>query len=261
MAVPAKNALDPFRAIISVINGSDMLRRAASAAGLRVDLTLNERDDYSHETRIRALTPRIFVAYDALNDDDRLVAAQAVFSAIAARDQGVADRVVEALARIGWEVRGANIVAARPDLREMFFPAGSPWDAFVVLRDLFAEAQHELLIVDPYCDGKVFQILAGRNLNAALRVRILCFQNAANVSAEATMFVQQHPTVTIEVRRNHDFHDRFVVLDGATCIHVGSSLNHAGTRAFMVSKVEDEQNRASLLTQLQTSWNNGAPVP
>jgi hypothetical protein len=35
--------------------------------------------------------------------------------------------------------------------REMFFPAGSPWDAFVVLRDAFAEAQAELLIVDRYC--------------------------------------------------------------------------------------------------------------
>src|ERR1051325_3481256 len=133
MATPPRQFLDPFRAILSVINGSDMLRRSAAAAGLRFDLTLNERDDVSHETRIRALTPRILAAYDGLDDEQRLTAAQAMLGAVAERDAAVAQRAADALSRIGWRVVDGNIVVATTDLREMFFPSGSQWDAFVAL--------------------------------------------------------------------------------------------------------------------------------
>lgn len=119
--MPPRIALDPFRALISVINGVDMLRRVVSAAGLAFDMTLEEGRIWSQETTIRAFTPRIFAAYDALNDQDKMIAAQAAHGAMRVRDQGVADRATEALARIGWQVQGATIVVARPDLREVFF--------------------------------------------------------------------------------------------------------------------------------------------
>ena len=37
----------------------------------------------------------------------------------------------------------------------------------------------------------------------------------------------QRPGVTIEVRRTKDFHDRFIVVDGKTCVQVGASIKDA----------------------------------
>jgi len=78
---PKRTALDPFRALIGVLErrgNSDTLRAAANSAGLVFDPSLSNRDAYSHTTRIRALVPRILAAYDSLEEQDQLSVARAV---------------------------------------------------------------------------------------------------------------------------------------------------------------------------------------
>ena len=128
----------------------------------------------------------------------------------------------------------------------MFFPKDSPWDAFVVLRDILAEARHSVTVIDAYCDATIFKMLASRSLEK-LRVRVLSSKHADALAAEAKAFTGQHPGIIIEIRRTKDFHDRFVVIDGDTCIHIGASVKDAGKTAFMVSRVEDPQNRDAIL--------------
>lgn len=244
---------DPFRVIVGLVEESDTLVRIANAAGLRFDLTLTEREAGAHKTRVRALLPRIVAAYESLNDAARLVAARAAAAELSSVAATWRDRVFEALARVGWELRDQELVVVAPEVREMFFPRGSQWDAYVVLRDVLAEAKADLVIVDAYCDGSIFAMLAGRDL-AKLAVRILCSQYAKAVAAEAKAFVAQHPGVSVEVRQTKDFHDRFIVVDGVACVHVGASIKDAGKTAFMVSRVEDEENRDVLLASIMKSW-------
>ena len=250
-----KRDLDPFRVIIGVVatkRNSDLLLGVAAAAGLRFDTSLSESADYSHTTRIRALMPRILQAYEALDESSAIAASDAVLAALA-NNPSLANDVSNALQRVGWDVVDSHLVAAEPQLREIFFPKGSRWDAHVVLRDLFAEAERELQVVDAYCDGTVLKLLAARN-ERPLAVGILCHKYAQGLAAEATAFCSQFPGWMIEVRRGHDFHDRFVVIDGSTCVHVGASINGAGKTAFMVSRIEDPANRQALLGQLSASW-------
>lgn len=145
------------------------------------------------------------------------------------------------------------------DVREVFFPKGSPWDAHVVLRELFAEAECELTIVDAYADTTMFQMLSARSV-AGLTVRILCSKYAPAVSAEAARFAAQYAGVTIEVRQSRDFHDRFIVIDGKACVHVGSSLKDAGRTACMISRVEDNLTRTALLKALAEAWAGATTV-
>ena len=70
----------------------------------------------------------------------------------------------------------------------------------------------------------------------------------------------QYPDVTIHVRTTTDFHDRFIVLDGTVCVHVGASIKDAGKRACMVSRIEDSGNRDAMLRQLNESWGVGTHV-
>jgi hypothetical protein len=162
---------------------------------------------------------------------------------------------VEALALAGWRVEGDRLEVTSPELREMFFPKGSPWDAHVVLRGIFSEAKSTLTIIDSYTNGVVFQMLASRPL-AGLTVRILCGAYGPAIAAEAKTFISQYPGVAVEVRQARDFHDRFVIIDERTCVHVGASIKDAGKTGFMVSRVEDSDNVTAILGALAAAWSS-----
>lgn len=251
-----RTALDPFRALIGVLEkrgNSDRIRSAANSAGLIFDSSLSEKDAYSHTTRIRAFVPRILKAYDALDEQDQLSVARTIL--VSTHDAEI-DAILE---KIGWSVQNDDLVVKTPDVREVFFPKGSPWDAHVILQGLFAEAKHELTIIDAYADITIFLILSRRPV-AELVVHILCSKYAVALSAEATRFVAQYDGVNIEIRQSRDFHDRFIVIDANTCVHIGASIKDAGKTACMISRVEDNTTRLALLNALATAWAEATVV-
>jgi hypothetical protein len=251
-----RNQLDPIKIIVGVLatrGDSDLLVGVVNSAGIRVNLTMLEQQDYSHKTRIRALLPRIFAAYDELTSEAQLATAIVALRNFSPSYPDTKARAVEALVLAGWRVEGDRLEVTSPELREMFFPRGSPWDAPVVLRGIFNEAKTTLIIIDSYTDGTAFQMLASRPL-AGLTVRILCGASSPAVAAEARTFIAQHPGVTGEVRQSKDFHDRFVIIDDHTCVHIGASIQDAGKTAFMVSRVEDAANKDAILGALAAAW-------
>lgn len=252
------NDRDPFRVVIGLINDSDLLLRVAFAAGLQFEGILSEVEAYSHKTRFRVLAPRILAAYDSLDGGNQLKAALAAVEALRCSGFDM-DAVGDGLNKAGWELRDAGFVVRSPVTREIFFPRGSPWDAFVVLRDLFAEAQDSIVIVDPYCDTSVFHMLE-KCPRGTLDIRILCSRHADTVATGARAFMGQHKSISVQVRTTRDFHDRFIVLDGTVCVHVGASIKDAGNKACMVSRIEDSGNRDAMLRQLCKSWEAGRPV-
>lgn len=259
----SKNELDPFRAILGILTGlndSDRLTNVISSTGLRFDMSLTEAEAYSHKTRARAYQPKIINAYDLLDDQSKLAVSDAVIMALLHKQDNALPQIGDILQKIGWGISDdGKLVATTPDLREMFFPKGSPWDAFVVIRDLFAEAKAELIVVDAYCDGTVFQMLAP-NISSSLRINILCSKYASAIATEAKAFILQHPSVVIEVRQTKDYHDRFIVIDGQACVHIGASIKDAGKTAFMISRIEDQQNKDSLLLNINSSWKTATVI-
>jgi hypothetical protein len=257
----AEAQLDPFRVIVGVVvahKNSDLLLELVSATGLRFDPTLTRAEAYSHTTRVRALLPKIIAAYDELADSEALGAANGL-AAVLGNDPKVLEAARKALRPIGWDIRDSQLSVSDAAIREIFFPKGSQWDAFVVLRGVFGEANHELMVVDGYCDGTLFQYLATRSVQP-LHVNVLCGQYATTVAAEAKVFVAQYPGWKIDVRRAKDFHDRFVVVDATSCVHIGASINGAGKTAFMISRVEDQENRSALLAAISASWAKATVV-
>ena len=172
---------------------------------------------------------------------------------------GVPERMLNALHKIGWGFADDRLVVLDAEVREMFFPKGSEWDAFVAIRDVLDKARSSIMLVDPFCDSTFFGILH----SSAARpksIHLLCRKNPAALKAEAQAFGAQHK-IDIELRTSSDFHDRFLVVDQAACVHIGASINQAGSRAFMISAVEDTQNRNALIKALDEAWRNGGQVP
>lgn len=266
-----QDEFDPFRVVVSFAseaNMADTFIEVFTGAGLSFDLSLAGKDDFSHGNRIRALRPRVLAAYDQLSSEAKLAAANAATSRLLSYMEQLAHmpklqdfpaRLKDGLQKIGWDFQQGQLVTADAKVREMFFPKNSQWDAFVAIRKEIDKAKKELVLVDPYCDREFFGILQSSSAHPQ-NIRLLCRNNAAALKAEAKAFAAQFPGRNIELRTSTDFHDRFLVIDQSICVHIGASINHAGTRAFMISVVEDERNRTALIKAVNDAWNAGTPV-
>ena len=262
--------LDPFRVIMSAASetdSSDIFIETFNGGGLTFEVVLTGRDDSSHATRIRNLTPRVLQAYEGLSQEAGLAARNAVAGKFLTRMQklnhvpvykGLYQRTLDELKKVGWGFQDGRLFAVDTEVREMFFPKGSQWDAFVVIREIIDKAQNNLMLVDPFCDGAFFGIL-GSSSARPKEVQLLCRNKPDALKAEAKAFGAQHG-INIELRTSFDFHDRFLLVDDASCIHLGASINHAGSKAFMISAVEDSENRNALIKALGAAWKAGVLV-
>ena len=275
MSKDISTEFDPFRVVLSFAseaNNADWFFDTFNGIGLRFNLG---DDNSSHRNRIRALSPRVLEAYESLSQEAKLAAANSATGSFLSRIQqleqnpdylkkfpqfqGFSDRMLKNFQKIGWGFQDDQLVTLDPQIREMFFPKDSQWDAFVAIREVIDRAQNELILVDPFCDRAFFTILQSSTARPMV-VRLLCRNKPTDLKAEATLFGTQYPQMCIELRTSSDFHDRFLVVDQTTCIHIGASINHAGSRAFMISAVEDAPNRDALIKAVNEAWVTGVPV-
>jgi hypothetical protein len=115
------------------------------------------------------------------------------------------------------------------------------------------------VIVDPYLNGSIFQMLAASSC-ATLTVRLLTSKVPADFGLEGGKFQRQYPFLVTEVRRTTEFHDRFIISDDCRCWHLGASIKDAGNKTFMISEIEDEANRAALRRAFESSWCAGDAI-
>lgn len=251
--------LDPWPVVCGFLTElwSDDVVTIINKAGLRVDWTLTEEQDHSHKTRLRAYMPRILAAYERLPNDRRLVVAALVAKDLAGGDPDRSAAMSARLHEIGWSFDGERLSPGTIELEEMFFPRGSQHDAYKEIRTILQSATIELAIVDPYIDSTVFPLLSTIR---ASRIHVLTSKLSSDFAHEGRKFLGQYPQFLLEVRTTAEFHDRFVILDGARCYHLGASIKDAGNRAFMISQVQDPSNRNALLGQHHTSWSTASPV-
>ena len=62
-------------------------------------------------------------------------------------------------------------------------------------------------------------------------------------------FNEQYPT--LRVMKTQAFHDRFIILDGKTVYHIGSSIKDAGKKCFGISLIKDMGIVSDLLNRLK----------
>ena len=65
---------------------------------------------------------------------------------------------------------------------------------------------------------------------------------------ECLTFQHQYSSVRVDLRLSREFHDRFLVIDGKNCYHIGASIKDAGRKAYMINQIEDGQNAKALIT-------------
>ena len=105
-------------------------------------------------------------------------------------------------------------------------PANSEYDSIRMVSRLITQAKSELLIIDPYADVALLDILSEKA--SGVTVRLICKDRGKPTQTEITKFNRQYKGLTVSY--SDDFHDRFVLIDNAELHNLGSSVNCLGRR-------------------------------
>ena len=98
--------------------------------------------------------------------------------------------------------------------------------------------------------GDRYGVLAFTEQGVAMLSSVLKSERAAevNVAIMRTLFNAQYSN-SLTVKVSDRFHDRFLIIDKTTLIHVGASLNHLGKKCFAFSSL-DKSNIPDILAKI-----------
>jgi len=127
------------------------------------------------------------------------------------------------------------------------FYDGQIYDAFEQMKKFVRMAKTELIIIDPYFADCVLPLIAQKRQG----VSVLAVENSRNKllhAVDVAKFNAQYAN-SLTVKTSDKFHDRFLIIDKTTLIHVGASLNHLGKKCFAFSSL-DKSNIPDILAKL-----------
>jgi len=140
--------------------------------------------------------------------------------------------------------------------KQYFLSAGDVYLAKKLLLKTMKRANKSLAVVDPYLDEEIFDYI--ESLDISIDICLI-------TGTPKPMFRQLYNALktkrsNIEAKEYHLCHDRFLVLNGFEVWHLGASINGAGKKAFMISKVVDSDERNRLLSDFNAWWSNGTII-
>jgi len=145
--------------------------------------------------------------------------------------------------------------AARPK-DEFFFSARDQYRPAKQIFKILKRADFKVAIVDEYLDDEVFDYI--ESLNSSLSINLLT--GTKKPIFPVLLHALQTTGVTVEARENTQCHDRFVILDDQEVWHLGASINGIGKSAFMVNRINDEEERKRFLCDFQNWWARGGRI-
>ena len=116
-------------------------------------------------------------------------------------------------------------------------PANSEYDSIRMVSRLITQAKSELLIIDPYADVTLLDILSEKA--PGVTVRLVCKDRGKPTRSEVEKFNRQYKGLTVE--HSDDFHDRYILIDNAELHNLGSSINYLGCRVTNYSTSDPKE--------------------
>ena len=130
--------------------------------------------------------------------------------------------------------------------QKVFFD-GQVYDAFEQMKKFVRMAKKELIIIDPYFTDSVLPLIAQKRKG----VEVVVVKNSRSKllhDVDVAQFNAQYMN-SLTVKVSDRFHDRFLIIDKTTLIHVGASLNHLGKKCFAFSSL-DKSNIPDILAKI-----------
>jgi len=162
----------------------------------------------------------------------------------------IADQIRNDANQVRNEERFKLILNAMQDQSfspQKIFYDGQIYDAFEQMKKFVLMAKRELIVIDPYFDDSVLPLVAQKRQGVAVLVVKNRRKDLLHAVDVARFNAQYGNSLT--VKESTRFHDRFLIIDRSTLIHVGASLNHLGKRCFAFSSM-DKSNIPDILAKI-----------
>lgn len=139
---------------------------------------------------------------------------------------------------------------------QFFFAADEEYEAKKAIFKVMLRAQAALAVVDPYLDAEVFDYLD--SVDPGLELKLLTGQWKPIFKKLFVLFAKRRGKA--EARYFNSFHDRFLMLDNTNVVHLGTSINYAGKKAFMLNEITDPIELKRTLNSVNEWWAKGQPI-
>ena len=115
----------------------------------------------------------------------------------------------------------------RTDIGTAYNP-GEAYRYFADLKQIISGAKEEILLVDPFLDGRTFDACFSDSPEE-ISIRILTKQYTNEITEYADRHGLQFKS-TVEIRKSNELHDRLIMTDRDDCWISGASFKDGGTK-------------------------------
>jgi len=251
------STLNPLPMIISTLYNtvnSDIVLDIIHKSGISIDLSLNKKQDFSHKTRVREYLKRLSDTLQKISENNLLHSIDLLVKNILEEFPEKKAIMEKDLLEIGWEIKNTSLSPRGKDVIELFFSPGLVHSAYQNIRAIIDKAQNAIDIIDLYIDKSLFEILKIKSSSKNIDVRVLTKVKQDDFDYEKSLFNNQYTNISIERKNVTDFHDRFIIIDKKLVYHLGASIKDAGKKAFMMSKIEDDEIKNSIIKSFEVRW-------
>lgn len=110
-------------------------------------------------------------------------------------------------------------------------------EAYSSITDIINPCQNELIIIDPYADKKILDLIN----NLTISIILITSDKSKLNDRLLNSFNKEH---TFKIIYNNSFHDRYIILDKKEIYLCGTSINYIGNEISTITKF-DNRNRIS----------------
>ena len=131
---------------------------------------------------------------------------------------------------------------------QIFFD-GQIYDAYFKIIDIMNITRDELIIIDSYADKVILDMIS------KLNVKVILITKTKSLLSKLDIEKYNRQYNNLNIIYDDTFHDRYFIIDKSIVYHLGTSINHIGSKTFSINKLEDELVIQSLLDKINNIIN------
>jgi hypothetical protein len=194
------NPVPVVLSVLTEIPDSDEIIAITEKSGTFIDLTLKVDENYSNKTRIREYLIRLIDVYKSADTEKALQAISTTAQSIIQKYPEKSNEINERLNRIGWAYIDNEVQPNTDNVTEQYFKKGMVHSAYSQIKRIISTAQDEVIIVDQYVDGTIFELL--KNLNHERLYNVFIITDTARRSDfehEKNLFCKEYTKINISM--------------------------------------------------------------
>jgi hypothetical protein len=152
-----------------------------------------------------------------------------------------------------YEILGETVPTSKVP-SEAVYPSDTPYSAYKHIKAVITQATKRLVVIDPYVDGSVIELL--ENVQHNVDIQVLTRNMKGDFKLAGQKFKEQREKAQqgkLEVRKSGKLHDRFIVADDKF-FHLGASIKDAGTKMCAMSELEGSDIKSKLTETTSGYW-------